>query len=35
LFNERDLHIIKRCPFRSKCGVIGSTSPERNTFYDE
>jgi hypothetical protein len=28
-------HIIKRCPFRSKCGVIGSTPPERNTLYDK
>ena len=29
------LHIIKRRPFRSRFGVLGSTSRERNTFYDE
>src|SRR3982074_3609112 len=28
-------HIIKRRPLWSRFGVLGSTSPERNTLYDE
>src|SRR6266851_2530541 len=33
--DRRGSHIIKRRPLWSRFGVLGSTSPERNTLYDE